>query len=98
MLTIKLLIKELSKVNSFFEKIYILSTLEEASEEILGDHISKHSKFIDYKEGTLYIECDDYIWATETRRMSRQIKKKIIERLQLEVKNIKTQVRILENS
>lgn len=98
MFTIKGLIKELSKVSPFFEKIYILSTLEETSEDILGEHISKHSKFTDYKDGTLYIECDDYIWATEIKKMSRQIKKRFIERLQLDVKNIKTQVRIPEKS
>lgn len=98
MLTIKDLIRELSKKSSFFERIYILSILGETSEDILGKHISKHSKFIDYKDGTLYIECDDYIWATEIKKMSRQIRKRFMQMLQLDVKDIKTQVRIPENS
>ncbi|MGB9615012.1 MAG: DUF721 domain-containing protein [Fervidobacterium sp.] len=87
MYTIKNAIKDLSKSNPFFEKLYILSTLTEKSEEILGS-ISKHVKFVDYKGRILYVECDDFIWANELRKMTRQIKKKITAKIQMDIENI----------
>lgn len=88
MLTLENAIKELSKNNAFFQRIYILSSLEEHSQQILGVHISKHAHFKDYKDGTLHIECDDYIWATELKKMTRQIKKRIYEKLQINIEKI----------
>lgn len=88
MLTLRNAIKELTKNNVFFQKIYILSSLEEHSEQVLGVHISNHAHFKDYKDGTLYIECDDYIWVTELKKMTRQIKKRIYEKLQINIEKI----------
>lgn len=98
MVTLKNAFKELSKVNPFFERLYVLSILEEKSEDILGKSISKHLKFIDYKDGTLYVECNDYIWATEIKKLARQIKKRLFETLQLDIKNIITQVNQVNTS
>ncbi|ABS60817.1 MULTISPECIES: DUF721 domain-containing protein [Fervidobacterium] len=88
MLTLKNAIKELSRTNSFFQKVYFLSILSEKSQEIFGQIIAKHIKFIEYKEGTLSIECDDCIWASEIRKMSRQIKKRIYNIVQIKVDKI----------
>ncbi|HCI29485.1 MAG TPA: DUF721 domain-containing protein [Fervidobacterium sp.] len=88
MVTLKKAIQELAKGNYFFEKIYILSSLDEQSEAILGDNIGKHCEFSEFKEGTLYIECDDYMWANELKMLKRQLKKKIREKLNFDIKDI----------
>ena len=77
MITLRKAIEELSRKNYFFEKLYILASLQEQSEAILGKNISNHCKFSEFKNGTLYIECDDYIWAnaekTNKEEDSRQV-------------------------
>ncbi|HPT58224.1 MAG TPA: DUF721 domain-containing protein [Fervidobacterium sp.] len=88
MITLRKAIEELSRKNYFFEKLYILASLQEQSEAILGKNISKHCKFSEFKNGTLYIECDDYIWANELRMLKRQIKKKIHDKLKVTVDDI----------
>ncbi len=88
MITLRKAIEELSRKNHFFEKLYILASLQEQSEAILGKNISNHCKFSEFKNGTLYIECDDYIWANELRMLKRQIKKKIHDKLKVTVDDI----------
>ncbi|GAB4306817.1 DciA family protein [Pseudothermotoga elfii] len=63
------LFKEL-KLRSFFQ--YELSSF-------LGESLARHCKFLQFKEGVLYLECDDPIWLTEANFMKRKIKDKINE-------------------
>lgn len=88
MVTLRKAIEELSKKNYFFEKLYILASLQEQSESILGKNIGNHCKFSEFKDGTLHMECDDYIWANELRMLKRQIKKKVHDKLNLMIDDI----------
>ncbi|MCX7654503.1 MAG: DUF721 domain-containing protein [Fervidobacterium sp.] len=93
MLNLRHAIKELSVKNTFFQKLYFITLLNENSQVILGNYISKHVYFKNYQDGALYVECDDYVWATELKKMTRQIKKRILEKLQIKIENIFIEVK-----
>jgi predicted nucleic acid-binding Zn ribbon protein len=92
MLTLKRVFEDLAKQNDFFKKLLVLSTLEDKIPQILGVGISKHCTFKALEGDIVIIECDDYIWANELKKMKRQIKKRIEQSLNLTFQDIKIEV------
>uniref|UniRef100_A0A7C4RWV7 DUF721 domain-containing protein n=1 Tax=Fervidobacterium thailandense TaxID=1008305 RepID=A0A7C4RWV7_9BACT len=94
MLSLRNALEQLSRVDPFFNKLYILSSLKEHETQIFGEHIAKHCTFADYVEGRLTVVCDDFIWANEIRMLKRKLRKRILEMCKIEVRDILTKVEL----
>mgnify|MGYP001045520221 CR=1 FL=1 len=92
MVTLKKAFEDLAKKNEFFKKLLTLSTLEDRITQVLGSAIAKHCAFKSLEGDVIIIECDDYIWANELKKMKRQIKKKIEQAVGTNFQNIKIEV------
>jgi predicted nucleic acid-binding Zn ribbon protein len=62
--------------NSFFKKLWINMKVNDIT-PVIGETMAKHCNVKYFKDGVLYIECDDSTWAHEVYFYSEKIKRSI---------------------
>ncbi len=45
--------------------------------DFLGESLARHCKFVEYRDGVIFFECDDTMWLTEANFMKRKLREKI---------------------
>lgn len=66
----------LSNKNEFFKELKLRIVLSDLK-SFLGESLARHCKFVEFRDGVIYFECDDPMWLTEANFMRRKLKEKI---------------------
>lgn len=66
----------LSKKNEFFKELKLRIVLSDLK-SFLGESLARHCKFVEFRDGVIYFECDDPMWLTEANFMRRKLREKM---------------------
>lgn len=72
--------ESLSKSDPFFKQLKLRLVLSDLS-SVLGESLARHCRFLGFSNGVVFFECDNDVWLTEARFMSRKIAEKLNEKL-----------------
>lgn len=72
--------ENLSKSDPFFKQLKLRLVLSDLS-SVLGESLARHCRFLGFSNGVVFFECDNDVWLTEARFMSRKIAEKLNEKL-----------------
>lgn len=73
--------KDLSKKNPIFKKIYVSTLSKDYFSEVIGNPFNKNCKVVSYKNETIYIECEEQIYATELNFFREKIREELNNKL-----------------
>lgn len=66
----------LSSKDEVFKELKLRVVLSDLK-SFLGESLARHCKFVEFRDGVIYFECDDPMWLTEANFMRRKLKEKI---------------------
>lgn len=66
----------LSSKSEVFKELKLRVILSDLK-DFLGESLARHCKFVEFRDGVLYFECDDPVWLTEANFMRKKLKEKI---------------------
>ncbi|KAF2958720.1 hypothetical protein AS159_03325 [Thermotoga sp. Ku-13t] len=72
--------ESLTRSDPFFRQLKLRLVLSDLS-SVLGESLARHCRFVEFSNGTVLFECDNDVWLTEARFMSRKIVEKLNEKL-----------------
>lgn len=74
-------LRELAKKNLFIKNLYVSTLSREHFEDVIGKPFNEHCKVVMFKDGVIYIECDDQLFVTELNFFREKIREKLNDRL-----------------
>ncbi|MEN3007570.1 DUF721 domain-containing protein [Pseudothermotoga sp.] len=72
--------ENLSKSDPFFKQLKLRLVLSDLP-SVLGESLAHHCRFAGFNNGVVFFECDNDLWLTEARFMSKKIAEKLNEKL-----------------
>lgn len=77
---LKDVLESLTRSDPFFKQLKLRLVLSDLS-SVLGESLARHCRFVEFSNGTVLFECDNDVWLTEARFMTRKIVEKLNEKL-----------------
>lgn len=66
----------LSNTSEVFKELKLRVILSDLK-DLLGESLARHCRFVEFRNGVLYFECDDPVWLTEANFMRKRLREKI---------------------